>query len=65
MQKLVSIEGLRESGIFPDDLKPSIRTLRDWTRHQRIPYRKVGKFTYFDPVEVLAHINSKMRMAAR
>jgi len=44
-------ELLRE--IFPDDNKrPSVRWLRELQAKRRIPFRKIGRFVFFDPTEV-------------
>jgi hypothetical protein len=63
--RLTDVVGLRLSGIFPQGKEPSIRTLRSWTKLRRIPYHKVGHFIYYDPVEVAAHIRTKLRIPAR
>ena len=63
--KFVDIKGLRESGIFPECRVPSIRTLRDWTKRRLIPYIKVGQFIYFDPEEVLDHLQNNMKIRPR
>ena len=62
---LTDIAGLRSSGIFPAGHEPSIRTLREWTRHRRIPFHKVSHFVYYDPAEVAVHIRTRMRVPAR
>lgn len=62
--QLTDVVGLRFSGIFPKGDEPSIRTLREWTKHRRIPYHKVGHFVYYDPAEVSAHIRGKLRISA-
>lgn len=44
-------ELLRE--IFPDDKKrPSVRWLRQLQTKRQIPFRKMGRFVFFDPAEV-------------
>ena len=63
--QLTDIIGLRLSGIFPQGKEPSIRTLRDWTKLRRIPHHRVGHFVYYDPIEVSAHIRTKLRVPAR
>ena len=63
--RLTDVVGLRLSGVFPQGKEPSIRTLRNWTKLRRIPYHKVGHFIYYDPVEVAAHIRTKLRIPAR
>jgi hypothetical protein len=63
--QLTDINGLRLSGVFPKGREPSIRTLRQWTKLRRIPYHRVGRFIYFDPAEIAAHIRTKLRVPAR
>jgi hypothetical protein len=63
--QLIDIVGLRTCGIFPAGKEPSIRTLRDWTKLRRIPYHKIGRLVYFDPVEVSTHIRTKLKIPAR
>jgi len=62
---LTDIVGLRQSGIFPKDKEPSIRTLRAWTKLRRIPHHRVGHFVYYAPVEVADHIRTKLKIPAR
>jgi hypothetical protein len=62
---LTDIVGLRLSGVFPQGREPSIRTLREWTKLRRIPHHRVGHFVYYDPVEVAAHIRTKLLIPAR
>ncbi|HSY53884.1 MAG TPA: site-specific integrase [Opitutaceae bacterium] len=62
--QLTDIIGLRLSGLFPKGKEPSIATLRNWTKLRHIPYHKIGHFIYFDPADVLAHIRTKLRVAA-
>lgn len=63
--RLTDVVGLRASGIFPQGREPTIRTLREWTKLRRIPYHKVGHFVYYDPTEVLAHIQINLKVPAR
>lgn len=63
--QLTDINGLRLSGVFPKGREPSIRTLRNWTKLRRIPYHRVGHFIYYDPAEIAAHIQTKLRVPAR
>ncbi len=63
--QLTDIVGLRQSGIFPKNNEPSIRTLREWTRRRRIPHHRVGHFVYYDPAEVSGHIRTKLKIPAR
>ena len=63
--QLIDIVALQTCGIFPAARPPSIRTLREWTRHRRIPHHRVGHFVYYDPTEVAVHIRTKMKVPAR
>jgi hypothetical protein len=63
--QLTDILGLRLCGIFPQGKEPSIRTLREWTKLRRIPFHRVGRFVYFDAVEVGEHIRTKLKVPAR
>jgi hypothetical protein len=63
--QLTDIIGLRKSGIFPAGKEPSIRTLREWTKHRRIPHHRLGHFVYYDVVEVGLHIRTKLKVPAR
>jgi hypothetical protein len=63
--QLTDIVGLRQSGIFPKNKEPSIRTLRSWTKLRRIPSLKVGHFVYYDCAEVAVHIRTKLKVPAR
>lgn len=56
---LVRIEKLGED-IFPDkESRPSVRTLRNWTRQRVIPSLKIGRLRYYDPSRVLAALRQK------
>ena len=63
--QLIDINALRVSGIFPAGREPSIRTLREWTRHRRIPHHRMGHFVYYDAAEVSVHIRTKLKVPAR
>jgi hypothetical protein len=63
--QLTDIVGLRSCGNFLAGKEPSIRTLREWTKLRRIPHHRVGRFVYYDPSEVGAHIRSKLLVPAR
>jgi hypothetical protein len=65
ISRLTDVAGLRASGIFPQGREPTIRTLREWTKLRRIPYHKVGHFVYYDPTEVLTHIQANLKVPAR
>ena len=61
----VDIKGLQNSSIWPPGRKPGISTLRDWTRHRKIPYHKVGRFVLYDIQEVEDHIRRRHRIRPR
>jgi hypothetical protein len=63
--QLTDIVGLRQSGVFPKNKEPSIRTLREWTKLRRIPHHRVGHFVYYDPQEIALHIRVKLKVPAR
>jgi hypothetical protein len=63
--QLTDIVGLRNSGVFPKNNEPSIRTLREWTKLRRIPFHRVGHFVYFNPDEVADHIHTNLKVPAR
>jgi len=63
--QLIDITALRTCGIFPAGREPSIRTLREWTRHRRIPHHRMGHFVYYDAAEVSVHIRTKLKVPAR
>ena len=63
--KLVTVIGLRQSGIFPEGSVPCLRTLRDWTRRRILPYIRVGGRIYYDLAVVAAHFRNKLSIPAR
>ncbi len=63
--RFTDVIGLRDSGIFPANRKPCIKTLRDWTKYRRIPSHRVGHFVYYDLQEVAEHIQTKLKIPAR
>jgi hypothetical protein len=62
---LTDIIGLRDSGIFPKDKEPTIRTLRSWTKLRRIPHHRLGRFIYYDAAEVAGYIRTQLKIPAR
>ena len=60
--KYISIENLHESDIWPDDHRPTIRTLREWTRFGKIPHRKIGNFCYYVEDEIQDYIERFYRV---
>lgn len=55
---------LRE--VFPDDEKrPSVRWLRKMQTERLIPYRKLGRFVFFDPAEVRSALDKAFSVRPR
>jgi hypothetical protein len=50
---------------FDEDSRPSLRSFRGWQAKGWIPYRKIGKRTYFDPAEVRAAIDRRFTVQAK
>jgi hypothetical protein len=51
--------------VFKDAMrKPGFRTFREWQAKGLIPFRKIGRLTFFDPVEVRAAIDKRCRVQA-
>ncbi len=52
--------------VFPDPkTRPSVRTFRRWQAQGLIPYKKIGRPTFFDPDEVREAIDACFTIAAR
>jgi len=63
--KLVTVIGLRQSGIFPEGSVPCVRTLRYWTRRRTLPHICVGRRVYYDLAVVVAHLLNNLSIPAR
>jgi hypothetical protein len=63
IQKLSRKQGLLNSKDVIGIFGVHITTLQLWTKHQQIPYLKVGRAVRFDPAQ-LAHWLSKRQMGA-
>lgn len=50
--------------VFDGERKPSLRTFRDWQAKGLIPFRKIGRLTFFDPLEVRAALDKRCRVQA-
>ena len=50
--------------VFEDERKPSLRTFREWQSKGWIPFRKIGRLTFFDPLEVRAALDKRCRVQA-
>ena len=48
--------------IFDGESKPSFRTFREWQAKGWIPFRKIGRLTFFDPFEVRAALDKRCRV---
>jgi hypothetical protein len=62
---LIDVGGLQRSGVLAAGHEPSIRTLRAWTKLRKIPHYRLGHFVFYDPLEVAAHIRTRLRVPAR
>ncbi len=52
--------------LFPDEVsRPAIRTFREWQARGYFPYFKIGRRTFFNPVEVHAALARRFRIQAR
>ncbi|MEK7953990.1 hypothetical protein [Luteolibacter soli] len=50
--------------IFPcEKSRPGLRTFRQWQAQGYIPVHRIGRRTYFDPVQVRAAIERRFRIA--
>jgi hypothetical protein len=65
IKPLVDIHGLRSCGIFPPGREPSIRSLREWTRHRLIPAHRLGRLVFYDVEAVERHIRTKLLVPPR
>ena len=48
--------------VFDGERKPSLRTFRLWQAKGLIPYRKIGRLTFFDPLEVRIALDKQFRI---
>ena len=64
-QRLVDASQLLEI-LFDEKSRPSVRWLREQTRSRArsIPYLKIGRRIFFDPVNVKAHLEAKAQKEA-
>jgi len=52
--------------VFPDEsTRPCLRTFRSWQRLRIIPFRKISRRTFFDPVEVRRALDRQFTVHAR
>jgi hypothetical protein len=50
--------------VFTPEARPSLRTFREWQAKGMIPFRKIGRLTFFDPFEVRAALDKRCRVEA-
>jgi hypothetical protein len=48
--------------LFEDDCRPSLRWLREKQAARKIPFVKIGRLVFFDPVAVKAALNARARL---
>jgi len=51
--------------MFEEQSRPSLRSLRDWQANGLIPYVKLGRLVFFDPVAVKAALEKRRTLRAR
>ena len=59
-EPLINAEKLREV-VFDPECRPSMRSIREWTRLRILPHVRIGRLIYFDPEEVRAALGKKAR----
>ena len=57
-QQLVNAKRLLEV-LFEEKSRPSLRWLREQQARRTIPYVKIGRLCFFDPVIVREHLNAR------
>ena len=59
---LVGAETLLEL-IWPDEnTRPSLRWLREMQAKRLVPFRKIGRLVYFDPIEVRQALDTQFKV---
>jgi hypothetical protein len=56
--RLLDAKALLEE-LFPESARPSVRWLREQQKRRRIPFVKLGRLIFFDPVEVREVITTR------
>lgn len=52
--------------LFPDEAsRPGLRTFREWQSRGYLPVHRIGRRTFFDPVEVRAALDRRFRIHPR
>ncbi len=55
-EPLINAEKLREV-VFDQECRPSMRSIREWTRLRILPHVRIGRLCFYDPAEVRAALN--------
>ena len=50
--------------VFQGERKPSMRSFRKWQADGLIPFHKIGRLTFFDPLQVRAALDKRCRIEA-
>jgi hypothetical protein len=50
--------------IFPPSNRPTLRWLREQQKNRTIPYIKISRLVFFDPVEVRQHLEKNHKTKA-
>jgi hypothetical protein len=45
--------------LFDEASRPSLRWIRDQQKARRLPFAKIGRLVFFDPVACKAHLDAK------
>jgi hypothetical protein len=45
--------------LFDEASRPSLRWLRDQQKARALPFAKIGRLCFFDPILVKAHLDAK------
>lgn len=56
--KFVDAKGLAEA-LWDEPARPHIVTIRNWTRHGKVPFFKIGGRVFFDIEQVKALLNKQ------
>ncbi len=52
--------------VFPDEAtRPCLRFFRELQRKRLVPFKKIGRLTFFDPVEVRRALDRQFSVHAR
>jgi hypothetical protein len=62
--KLVKAERLIET-VFDEGSRPSLRTLRGWTKAKAIPFVRIGHGVWFNPDEVRRALSNRHTIKAK